>query len=71
MDNDWNKWLRERAYSLWEEEGRPDGRQQDHWRQAEEEFAARNMNGFSDQHADSNLTTAKSDPKRQKPVEGS
>lgn len=27
---------RERAYRLWEEEGRPDGRHDDHWRQAGE-----------------------------------
>jgi hypothetical protein len=27
--------VRERAYGLWEAEGRPDGRGHDHWREAE------------------------------------
>jgi hypothetical protein len=26
--------VRERAYFLWEEDGRPDGRSQEHWRRA-------------------------------------
>jgi Protein of unknown function (DUF2934) len=30
--------IRERAYAIWEEEGRPDGRDLDHWRRAEEEI---------------------------------
>jgi len=29
----------ERAYSIWEREGRPDGRSLDHWLQAESELA--------------------------------
>lgn len=28
---------RERAYRMWEEEGRPEGRHLDHWRRAEEQ----------------------------------
>ncbi len=38
MDSDWNKRLHERAYQLWEEEGRPNGRHEDHWRRAEAEL---------------------------------
>ena len=30
--------VRERAYRIWEEEGAPDGRDQEHWRQAEREI---------------------------------
>jgi hypothetical protein len=30
--------IRERAYAIWEEEGRPDGRHLDHWRRAEDEI---------------------------------
>lgn len=30
--------IRERAYALWEEDGRPDGRDQDHWQRAAEEL---------------------------------
>ena len=34
-------WIRERAYWLWEEEGRPDGRELDHWYRASSEIAGR------------------------------
>jgi hypothetical protein len=29
--------IRERAYAIWEEEGRPDGQDLEHWRRAEDE----------------------------------
>jgi hypothetical protein len=32
--------VRARAYDIWEREGRPDGRHDDHWRQAQHELAA-------------------------------
>jgi hypothetical protein len=32
--------IRSRAYELWEREGRPDGRQAEHWRQATAEVDA-------------------------------
>lgn len=41
MESDWIKWLRERAYQLWEEEGGPHGRHEEHWRRAEAELSAR------------------------------
>jgi hypothetical protein len=31
--------IRERAYQIWEEEGRPSGRELEHWTQAEGEIA--------------------------------
>ena len=30
--------IRERAYAIWEQEGRPDGRHLDHWLRAEAEI---------------------------------
>jgi hypothetical protein len=30
--------IAERAYALWEQEGRPDGRNAEHWRKAEQEL---------------------------------
>jgi DUF2934 family protein len=30
--------IRERAYQIWESEGRPHGRQEEHWRRAEAEI---------------------------------
>ena len=34
-------WIRERAYSIWELEGRPEGRERQHWEQAMREVMAR------------------------------
>jgi len=41
MEQD-NKQTRVRAYELWEEEGRPEGRHNEHWSQAEKQTAAGN-----------------------------
>ncbi|WP_438750270.1 DUF2934 domain-containing protein [Pararhizobium sp. O133] len=35
--------IRDRAYSLWQSEGSPDGRHADHWRRAEEEIGGENI----------------------------
>jgi hypothetical protein len=32
--------IRQRAYEIWEREGRPEGREADHWRMAAEELSA-------------------------------
>jgi hypothetical protein len=37
-DSDLNAQIRERAYHIWENEGRPAGRQLSHWLQAEAEL---------------------------------
>ncbi|NEJ72395.1 DUF2934 domain-containing protein [Rhizobium phaseoli] len=29
-----HEWISKRAYAIWEEQGRPQGRDDDHWRQA-------------------------------------
>jgi hypothetical protein len=39
MSNDREEQLRQRAYEIWEAEGRPEGRHKDHWHQAERELA--------------------------------
>ncbi|MGH6943294.1 MAG: DUF2934 domain-containing protein [Geminicoccaceae bacterium] len=36
---DLREMIRQRAYELWEREGRPEGREQAHWQQAELELA--------------------------------
>ena len=33
--------IRQRAYAIWEEEGRPTGREWDHWAQASQEILSR------------------------------
>ena len=40
-DNDLEHRIRQRAYALWEAEGRPDGRREAHWNEAWREIAAR------------------------------
>lgn len=39
MSDDREHKVRERAYALWETEGRPSGRHEDHWHRANSEFA--------------------------------
>lgn len=34
-----NRMIQERAYQIWEEEGRPEGREQEHWLRAEAEIS--------------------------------
>jgi hypothetical protein len=33
------EWISKRAYTLWEKEGQPHGRDSDHWEQAKKEYA--------------------------------
>jgi hypothetical protein len=40
MHNERQSKIRERAYQIWEREGRQDGRAEEHWSQAEQELAA-------------------------------
>ncbi|WP_245571224.1 DUF2934 domain-containing protein [Neorhizobium alkalisoli] len=42
---------RERAYRIWEAEGRPEGLDQDHWRRAEEKHEATDREGADVTHA--------------------
>tara|TARA_R110002020_G_scaffold50864_5_gene144178 strand:- start:3949 stop:4317 length:369 start_codon:yes stop_codon:yes gene_type:complete len=35
-----DEWIRQRAYALWEQEGRPSGRDAEHWEQARQEHGA-------------------------------
>jgi Protein of unknown function (DUF2934) len=43
MQRDLEK-IRQRAYEIWDREGRPDGRADDYWLQAERELAAAQAN---------------------------
>jgi hypothetical protein len=37
-DRSWEQAIREKAYLIWEREGRPEGRAEDHWRFATAEY---------------------------------
>ena len=43
MDADRNDLIKQRAYAIWEQEGRPDGRHEEHWKRASQE-----MHGLED-----------------------
>lgn len=44
--------VRERAYQLWEKEGRPEGQHLHHWRRAEEELQGRSPAGGNERASD-------------------
>ena len=46
MDDDRTELIKRRAYAIWESEGRPEGKHDDHWRRAAEE-----MHGLEDMPA--------------------
>jgi hypothetical protein len=48
MDPEREQAIRERAYALWEADGRPEGRDLDYWRKAEQEFAELSVAGEED-----------------------
>lgn len=43
MDSDLEARIRSRAYELWEAHGKPEGRDQDFWLQAESEIKGKDM----------------------------
>ncbi|NYZ17321.1 DUF2934 domain-containing protein [Azospirillum sp. RWY-5-1] len=45
--------IRDRAYELWESEGRPDGRHEEHWHQARRELDGEGASSAADSAADS------------------
>lgn len=40
MDSDYERRIRERAYEIWVREGRPHGRDAEHWQRAEAEISS-------------------------------
>ena len=48
MDPELRHRIEERAYALWEADGRPEGRALDHWLQAEQEVVNQSMAGEED-----------------------
>ena len=47
MQSDYEK-IRQRAYEIWDREGRQEGRAEEHWEQAERELAASQADAPSD-----------------------
>ena len=44
--------IQQRAYQIWEQEGRPEGRAVEHWRQAEQQLEVEFRVGFPDATGD-------------------
>ncbi|WP_049733709.1 DUF2934 domain-containing protein [Rhizobium ecuadorense] len=59
-----HEWISKRAYAIWEEQGRPDGRDDDHWRQA---VAERNALERTKASIDGREVLVKFRPKQPKP----
>lgn len=63
MDQDVERRIRDRAHKIWEEEGRPEGRDVDHWLRAAQEIAAEEHEQ-SGSSTDSDTAEAEEKPKR-------
>ena len=48
MDEDVKRLIQERAYALWEADGRPEGRAEEYWRRAEQEIMNQSVAGEED-----------------------
>ncbi len=70
MASDLDKRIQERAYEIWEDEGRPEGRSQEHWEKARAEYTEAKIQTKkaprkpNEQPAS---VTAKAEPKRANP----
>lgn len=47
MSGDMEERVRQRAHELWEQAGRPEGQQEQHWRQASQEISAEGESNLS------------------------
>ena len=43
MEHDRDTRIRKRAHEIWEQEGRPDGKEAEHWERAEREMSAADL----------------------------
>lgn len=62
-----DEWIKKRAYSLWEEEGYPTGRDQQHWEQAMKERAVMETtapHGLAVKSKTKSAAAAKASPKK-------
>lgn len=54
--------IRRRAYDLWVRDGRPDGRADEHWKNASEEYEAQERTGSHRMETDPELNNPDSTP---------
>lgn len=70
MTGDIERRIRERAYEIWESEGRPEGRSEDHWKQARAEFGDAAAEARQDTQVEAAGDNAVSKPKRRRSASG-
>jgi hypothetical protein len=69
-DQERQRKLRERAYMIWEREGRPEGREGQHWRMAEEELRAKEQQAQGEAPALEAVRTARETDRATSPERG-
>jgi len=60
MGDDREERIKARAYEIWQREGSPEGRENDHWKEAEQELDAENTGAGSALSEDAALNSSKS-----------
>ena len=55
MERDEEQAIRERAYFMWESEGRPEGRAMNHWQRASDEMPFVDAEKVLDSRSDANI----------------
>jgi hypothetical protein len=68
MSDDRIERIRARAHEIWEREGRPDGRDADHWRQASDEVDAEGADAVAANQAANAATDPKAPTRGRKPA---
>jgi len=68
MADDRHDRIRQRAHAIWEQEGRPEGAHERHWRQAENEVAAQDADAVKEPAAKPGRAKAGAAPKAEKPA---
>ncbi|ARU18011.1 DUF2934 domain-containing protein [Croceicoccus marinus] len=70
MDQNIENRIRERAYEIWEEEGRPEGREAQHWQQAAGDIADAQSENRAASAKSASKTGAKADGTARKKASG-
>ena len=71
MNDDREHQVRQRAYALWESEGRPEGRHEEHWHRAHGEFGQDAAAPAADTEVTDTSAVPKPKAARRKPVAAS
>jgi hypothetical protein len=72
MGQDWDDRIRKRAHEIWEQEGRPHGKEREHWERAERDVGAGDLPPLADtavkKRAPARPAAAKKTPAKKSPA---